>query len=76
MNYNSLIKNEKENNNKSSIDNELENLKDELNKKNQEIKSLEHMITRLTNKVDKNEENSIKKNGDKSIRDKIINITN
>ena len=77
LNYNSLIKNEKENNNKSSsIDNDLKNLKDELNKKNQEIKSLEHMITRLTNKVDKNEENSIKKIGDNSIRDKIINEKN
>ena len=77
LDYNSLNKKEKENYNNKNLDKELESLKDELNKKNQEIKSLEHMITRLTNKIEnKEEENKKKKNGEGSIRDKIMNEKN
>ena len=59
-NYNSIINRNENNNNNNDIDKEKENLREELNKKNQEIKSLEHMVTRLTNNKDKNDDNSIK----------------
>ena len=80
--YNSIInKNEDNNtNNKNNIDfiskeKDYENLKEELNKKNQQIKSLEHMITRLSNKKENNSENNndIENN---SLRGKIINKKN
>ena len=70
LKYNTLInKSEKSDTNNKDIVKDNEKLKDDLYKKNQEIKSLEHMITRLTNKVEKNEEN---KNEDNSIPGKII----
>ena len=63
MKYNSMIdKNKDKNINNEFInkDKNIENLKEELNKKNQQIKSLEHMITRLSNNKENNEENNIK----------------
>ena len=74
LKYNTLInKSEKSDTNNKDIVKDNEKLKDDLYKKNQEIKSLEHMITRLTNKVEKNEEN---KNEDNSIPGKIIDSKN
>ena len=54
LKYNLLMEQNKKINN-----NDYENIKEELNKKNQQIKSLEHMVARLTNKIDNNEENNI-----------------
>ena len=71
-NYNSII-NRNENINNDDINKHNENLREELNKKNQEIKSLEYMVTHLANKKDKNDENSIKFEGDNSKKGKIIN---
>ena len=73
-NYNSIInRNENNINNDIDKDKEKENLREELNKKNQEIKSLEHMVTRLTNNRDKNDENKLKFENNNSIKGKIIN---
>ena len=74
-NYNSIINSNENNNNNNVFDKDKENLREELNKKNQEIKSLEHMVTHLTNYKDKNDENSIKFENN-SKKGNIINNNN
>ena len=75
--YNELVNNE--NKNKIDNDKDYEKLMDELNKKNQQIKSLEHMVTRLTNKINENTNNNedliINNNNNKS-KNTINNFVN
>ena len=54
--YNELVSNESKN--KIDNDKDYEKLMEELNKKNQQIKSLEHMVTRLSNKISENTNNN------------------
>ena len=81
MKYNSIInKSEDSNNNKNNIEfitkeKDYENLKEELNKKNQQIKSLEHMITRLSKEKGNNFENKIDIENN-CFKGKIINKKN
>ena len=71
--YNEVI-----NNNKNKIDNDkdYEKLMDDLNKKDQQIKSLEHMVTRLTKQVNENNNNNNNNEEELKINDNKINFVN
>ena len=64
------------NNNKNKIDNDkdYEKLMDDLNKKDQQIKSLEHMVTRLTKQVNENNNNNNEE--ELKLNDNKINFVN